>query len=124
MTEKASKANSSATRPAEFAGRIESITAGAEFRFAVTAKKGGTRTFAIEGAAPAHFAAMTSLVTSTFLAGKKIHVTGVLNGDAVTVASEVRIGAKPKAPRVKSFPKKLKPLAASEPAGTPPSPTT
>jgi hypothetical protein len=124
MTEKTSKAKGRASGPAEFAGRIESITAGAEFRFAVAAKKAGVKMFAIAGAEPAQFAAMTALVTSSYLAGKKIHVTGMANGNSVTIASEVRIGAKPKAARGgKAFPKNSKPPAATEAANAPQSPT-
>jgi hypothetical protein len=106
--------NNRAANDAEFSGRIESVIAGGDFRFAVTAKKGGRRMFSVNAADAAHFSAMTALVTSSYLAGKKVNVSGTVNGGVVYTANEIRIGAKPKPVKVKAV-KPKKPVAEAPP---------
>lgn len=52
------------------------------------------------------FAAMASLITSAYMVGKKIHVSGEANTDGLLCAVTIRVGAKSKAPKGK----RLKPL--------------
>jgi hypothetical protein len=87
----------------EFSGRVESITAGAEFRFEVAGKKLGRRVYAVpQGQA----------VASAYVAGKKIFVTGAPNGGGAHGVSEIRMGAKPV--QIKAA-KPAKPPKAPEP---------
>jgi ribosomal protein L6P/L9E len=104
MDEKKAKKTPDVTADQEFAGRIESVTAGAQFRFEVAGKKSGRRSYSVAPGATA----MAALVTAAHLAGKKVFVTGADNGEAGYVAGEIRIGAKPKPAKVKAYPKKLK----------------
>ena len=114
MDKKKVKKTPSPAAAQEFSGRIEGITAGAQFRFDVAAKKSGCRSYSIA----AGDAAMAALVTASYLAGTKVFVTGVGNGEAIHVASEIRIGAKPKPHKVKAYPKKLKAPAEPVPAAS------
>ena len=53
------------------------------------------------------------------MAGKKIHVQGTANGEGLPFAINIRIGAKPKAPKVKKAEpaKRVKgPLIEAQPA--------
>ncbi len=93
----------------EFTGRIEGITASAQFRFDVAGKKSSRKSFSV----PPGDTAMATLVTASYLAGKKISVTSIANGDATHIASKIRLGAKPKSEKTAAYPKKLK-KAASE----------
>jgi hypothetical protein len=116
MDEQKTKKRPDAATPKEFTGRIEGITANSQFRFDLAGKKSGRTTFSI----PSGDTAMAGLVTACYLAGKKISVTGLANGGAIFVASEVRLGAKPKAKKAKAYPKKLKASPdASAPTVTP-----
>lgn len=93
------------TNPLEFSGRLESINVnGSHFQFDI-ANKTGSNSYLLDSANQSHFTALSGLVTSAYMAGKKIHVKAAPNGDGLPFASEIRIGAKPKAPK----PKKAKP---------------
>jgi hypothetical protein len=84
----------------EFSGRLISISAGntgAHWRFDMANKKGEFRSYVLESGDPMRFTAMTILVTSTYMAGKKLHVRGGPNSGGDRVASEVWVGAKEKA---------------------------
>jgi hypothetical protein len=116
-TKKQSKKPKS-TSDGAFSGYVESIMAGSGFRFEVAGKKSGWRTFSIHAADPMHFSAMTALVTSSYLAGKKVNVMGAPNGGDAYVASEIRIGAKSRA--IKSKPLKPKAAKAAETSHVPP----
>jgi hypothetical protein len=91
------------TNPLEFSGRLESIyvnSGGSRFQFDIANKAGG-KSYLLDPAGQAHFATLAALVTSAYMAGKKIHVKATPNGDGLPFASEIRLGAKPKAPKVK-----------------------
>ena len=97
----AKKANS-ANKP-EFSGRLDSINvsgAGSHFQFEV-AGKNGSKSYLLDSANPSAFATLAAFVTSAYMAGKKIHVQGTANGEGLPFASSIRIGAKPKVPKVK-----------------------
>jgi len=95
------KANS-ANKP-EFSGRLDSINiggGGSHFQFEL-ANKSGRACYLLDPANQSSFAAMAAFISSAYMAGKKIHVQGTANGDGLPFASNVRIGAKPKVPKVK-----------------------
>jgi hypothetical protein len=99
----AKKKSPKKARPAdqsEFSGRLLSIStgsAGAHWRFDMANKKGEFRSYVLEGGDPTRFTAMTILVTSAYMAGKKLHVRGGPNIGSDRVASEVWVGTKEKA---------------------------
>lgn len=83
----------------EFAGHLLSISAGgdgAAWRFDVVNKKGEFRAYALDGGDAARFTAMTVLVTSAYMADKKLHVRGTINGGGERIASEVWVGTREK----------------------------
>ena len=97
----AKKANSA--NKLEFSGRLDSINisgGGSRFQFEL-ANKSGSSSYLLDTANQSGFATLAAFVTSAYMAGKKIHVKGIPNGDGLPFASEIRIGAKPKAPKVK-----------------------
>ena len=105
----------------EFSGRLESISingGGSHFQFAV-ANKTGSSSYLLDSTNQTSFATLAAFVTSAYMAGKKIHVQGTANGEGLPFASNVRIGAKPKVPKVKK-PKPAKrvkgPLIEAQPA--------
>jgi hypothetical protein len=87
---KPAKKKQPAVKP-EFTGHINGVwtaKAGAEFHFDVASKKHGSRSYLVDGGK----AAVVALVTAAFVGGKKITVL-----DAA--ATEIQLGAKPKAPK-------------------------
>jgi hypothetical protein len=92
-------------KPAEapvIAGHVAGISAGsgdAPYRFEVTDKKGKNRAFVLDAANATRFAAMTALVNTAFVAGKKLHVRGTANGADLMVATDIRLGQKSKEPK-------------------------
>ena len=42
---------------------------------------------------------MAALITSAYMAGKKVHVSGEANGDGLPFAVDIRVGAKAKTPK-------------------------
>ena len=99
---KPAKKPNSATK-LEFSGRLDSINvsgAGSQFQFDLVGKS-GSKSYLLDPANPSAFATLAAFVTSAYMAGKKIHVQGTANGEGLPFASSIRIGAKPKAPKVK-----------------------
>jgi hypothetical protein len=97
----AKKANS--LNKLEFSGRLNSINvsgAGGHFQFDL-AGKSGRKSYLLDSTNPSGFATLAAFVTSAYMAGKKIHVQGTANGEGLPFASSIRIGAKPKVPKVK-----------------------
>jgi hypothetical protein len=97
----AKKANS--LNKLEFSGRLDSINvsgAGSHFQFDL-AGKSGRKSYLLDSTNPSGFATLAAFVTSAYMAGKKIHVQGTANGEGLPFASSIRIGAKPKVPKVK-----------------------
>jgi hypothetical protein len=97
----AKKANS--TSKLEFSGRLDSINvsgAGSHFQFELVGKS-GNKSYVLDSANPSGFATLAAFVTSAYMAGKKIHVQGTANGEGLPFASSIRIGAKPKTPKIK-----------------------
>ena len=87
----------------EFSGRLDSINVsggGSHFQFELVGKS-GSKSYLLDSANPSAFATLAAFVTSAYMAGKKIHVQGTANGEGLPFASSIRIGAKPKAPKVK-----------------------
>ncbi len=115
----AKKANSANTL--EFSGRLESINisgGGSHFQFELV-NKSGSSSYLLDPANQSGFATLAAFVTSAYMAGKKIHVQGTANGEGLPFASNIRIGAKPKAPKVKKVEpaKRVKgPLIEAQPA--------
>ncbi|MDO8352343.1 MAG: hypothetical protein Q7T14_02675 [Aestuariivirga sp.] len=113
------KANS--TNKLEFSGRLDSINvgaAGSHFQFELVGKS-GSKSYLLDSANSSGFATLAAFVTSAYMAGKKIHVQGTANGEGLPFASNIRIGAKPKAPKVKKAKpvKRVKgPLIEAQPA--------
>jgi hypothetical protein len=105
----------------EFSGRLESISingGGSHFQFAV-ANKTGSSSYLLDSTNQTSFTTLAAFVTSAYMAGKKIHVQGTANGEGLPFASNVRIGAKPKVPKVKKAKpaKRVKgPLIEAQPA--------
>jgi hypothetical protein len=105
----------------EFTGRLESISingGGSHFQFAV-ANKTGSSSYLLDSTNQTSFTTLAAFVTSAYMAGKKIHVKATPNGDGLPFASEIRIGTKPKAPKVKKAKpaKRVKgPLIEAQPA--------
>jgi hypothetical protein len=92
MDDKQPAKKQAAEAKTEFSGHISSIStvgSGALLRFDVVGKKGQSRSFQLD----AGNAAVVTLVTAAYVAGKKVTVM-----DAA--ASEIRLGAKPKMPKV------------------------
>lgn len=92
----------------EFSGRLESISisnGGAHFQFEV-ANKTSHQACLLDTASQPGFAALATLVTAAYMAGKKVHVKSKPNGDGLLIASEIRVGSKPRLPKVK----KVKPV--------------
>jgi hypothetical protein len=113
---KAKKSRAAKPQDMEFTGYVESITASSQFQFEITSKKIGRRSYSVA----AGDAAVAALVTASYLAGKKISVTGAPNGGSIPVAREVRLGAKAKSRKIKAYPRKLT-IPAEHPAPqTPP----
>ena len=97
----AKKANSASNL--EFSGRLDSINisgGGNHFQFEL-ANKRGSSSYLLDTANHSSFATLAAFVTSAYMAGKKIHVIGTANGEGLPFASHVRIGTKPKVPKVK-----------------------
>lgn len=97
----AKKANSA--NKLEFSGRLDSINisgGGSRFQFELV-NKSGSSSYLLDPVNQSSFIAMAAFITSAYMAGKKIHVQGTANGEGLPFASSVRIGAKPKAPKVK-----------------------
>ncbi|MCC7480989.1 MAG: hypothetical protein IT541_05640 [Hyphomicrobiales bacterium] len=87
----------------EFSGRLNSINVSGpanHFQFELVGKN-GSNSYLLDSASPSGFATLAALVTSAYMAGKKIHVQATANGEGLPFASSVRIGAKPKVPKVK-----------------------
>ena len=87
----------------EFSGRLNSINvsgAGSHFQFELVSKN-GSKSYLLDSANPSAFATFAAFVTSAYMTGKKIHVQGTANGEGLPFACSIRIGAKPKAPKVK-----------------------
>lgn len=112
----AKKANSA--NKLEFSGRVDSINFGSQFQFDL-ANKSGSSSYLLDSANQTSFVTMAALITGAYMAGKKIHVKGTANGEGLPFASDVRIGAKPKVPKVKKTKpvKRVKgPLIEQQPA--------
>lgn len=85
----------------EFTGRLEGISVnGSRFQFDI-ASKAGANSYLLDSANQSQFATLAALVTSAYMAGKKLHVKATANGDGLPFASEIRVGAKPKEPKAK-----------------------
>jgi hypothetical protein len=87
----------------EFSGRLDSIKAsgaGSHFQFDLVGKN-GSKSYLLDSTNPSGFATLAALVTSAYTAGKKIHVQGTANSEGLPFASSIRIGAKPKVPKIK-----------------------
>ncbi|MGB9141807.1 MAG: hypothetical protein WCB71_06370 [Aestuariivirga sp.] len=101
------KKKGSASQP-EFSGRLESISisnGGTHFQFDV-ANKTSDQTYLLDTANQPGFAALAALLSAAYMAGKKVHVKSKPNGDGLPLASEIRVGSKPRLPKVK----KVKPV--------------
>ena len=115
----AKKANS--VNKLEFSGRLDSIYisgGGSHFQFDLV-NKNGSSSYLLDSVNQSSFTTMAAVITSAYMAGKKIHVKGVANGDGLPFASDVRIGAKPKVPKEKKAKpaKRVKgPLIEAQPA--------
>ena len=97
----AKKANSA--NKLEFSGRLDSINiggGGSRFQFELV-NKTGSSSYLLDTTNQSGFATLAAIVTSAYMAGKKIHVKGTANGEGLPFASDIRIGAKPKVPKVK-----------------------
>ena len=102
----------------DFTGRVNSISFGSQFHFDLANKSGGS-SYLLDSANQSSFTTLAAFITSAYMAGKKIHVKGAANGEGLPFASDVRIGAKPKAPKVKKTKpvKRVKgPLIEEQPA--------
>jgi len=102
----------------EFSGRLDSINvsgAGSHFQFELVGKS-GSRSYLLDSANPSAFATLAAFVISAYMAGKKIHVQGTANGEALPFASSIRIGAKPRAPKVKPVKRVKGPVIEAQPA--------
>ena len=102
----------------DFTGRVNSISFGSQFQFDLANKSGGS-SYLLDSTNQTSFTALAAFITSAYMAGKKIHVKGAVNGEGLPFASDVRIGAKPKAPKVKKTKpvKRVKgPLIEEQPA--------
>lgn len=103
MDDKKPAKKPSSANKLEFSGRLESInisSAGSHFQFDLV-NKNGSSSYLLDSVNQSVFATLAAFVTSAYMAGKKIHVQGTANGEGLPFASNVRIGAKPKAPKVK-----------------------
>ena len=115
----AKKANSA--NKLEFSGRLDSINiggGGSHFQFELV-NKTGSSSYLLDTANQSGFATLAAFVTSAYMAGKKIHVKGTANGEGLPFASDIRIGAKPKAPKVKKAKPAIRvkgPLIEAQPA--------
>lgn len=115
----AKKANSA--NKLEFTGRLESINisgGGSHFQFDL-ANKNGSSSYLLDPVNQSGFATLAAFITSAYMAGKKVHVQCTANGEGLPFASNVRIGAKPKVPKVKKEKpaKRVKgPLIEAQPA--------
>jgi len=112
----AKKANSA--NKLEFSGRLNSINVsgpGNHFQFELVGKNGSS-SYLLDSASPSGFAALAALVTSAYMAGKKIHVQGTANGEGLPFASSIRIGAKPKIPKAKPVKRVKGPVIEAQPA--------
>ena len=102
----------------EFSGRVDSINFGSQFQFDL-ANKSGSSSYLLDSANQTSFVTMAALITGAYMAAKKIHVKGTANGEGLPFASDVRIGAKRKVPKVKKTKpvKRVKgPLIEEQPA--------
>jgi hypothetical protein len=121
MDDKKPAKKPSSANKLEFSGRLESInisSAGSCFQFDLV-NKNGSSSYLLDSVNQSSFATLAAFVTSAYMAGKKIHVQGTANGEGLPFASNVRIGAKPKAPKVKKAKpaKRVKgPLIEAQPA--------
>ena len=112
----AKKANSA--NKLEFSGRLDSINvsaAGNHFQFELVGKN-GSKSYLLDSANPSAFATLATFVTSAYMAGKKIHVQGTVNGEGLPFASSIRIGAKPKVPKAKPVKRVKGPVIEAQPA--------
>ena len=115
----AKKANSA--NKLEFSGRLDSINiggGGSRFQFELV-NKTGSSSYLLDTANQSGFATLAAFVTSAYMAGKKIHVKGTANGEGLPFASDIRIGAKPKVPKVKKAKPAIRvkgPLIEAQPA--------
>ena len=103
MDDKTPAKKPKSTNQTEFSGRLESISingGGSHFQFTVANKTGGS-SYLLDSSNQPSFGTLASLVTAAYMAGKKIHVKAAPNGEGLPFASEIRIGSKPKAPKVK-----------------------
>jgi hypothetical protein len=114
---KPAKKVNSANKP-EFSGRLDSINvsaAGSHFQFEIVGKN-GSKSYLLDSANPSAFATLAAFVTSAYMAGKKIHVQGMANGEGLPFASSIRIGAKPKATKAKPVKRIKGPVLEAQPA--------
>ncbi len=115
----AKKANSASQL--EFSGRLDSINisgGGSHFQFELV-NKTGSSSYLLDTANQPGFAALAAFVTAAYMAGKKIHVKGTANGEGLPFASDIRIGSKPKVPKVKKAKPAIRvkgPLIEAQPA--------
>ena len=103
MDDKKPAKKASSTSKLEFSGRLNSINvsgAGSHFQFELVGKS-GSKSYLLDSANPSGFTTLAAFVTSAYMAGKKIHVQSTANGEGLPFASSIRIGAKPKALKVK-----------------------
>jgi hypothetical protein len=103
MDDKKPEKKANSVNKLEFSGRLDSINvsgAGSHFQFEV-AGKNGSKSYLLDSTNSSGFATLAAFITSAYMAGKKIHVQGTANGEGLPYASSIRIGAKPKAPKVK-----------------------
>jgi len=103
MENKKSAKKPRSTNQLEISGRLKGINingSASHFQFALV-NKSGSSSYLLDPANQSGFATLAAFVTSAYMAGKKIHVKATRNGDGLPIASEIRIGAKPKAPKVK-----------------------
>jgi hypothetical protein len=104
----------------EFSGRVNGMSvaaSGASVQFEVANKKNESRSYKLDSANAGGLALMASMLTAAYVGGKKVTVTGAANGEGMAIASEIRFGVKPKAPKVKAPkpPKRVKgPVAEAQ----------
>jgi hypothetical protein len=105
MEDKKPAKKSNEPKKPDFSGRLNSICAsksGAQFQFEVVNKKDECRSYQLDSGNSSGFSVMASFVTAAYVAGKKVTVIGTQNGGGVSIATEVRLGAKPKASKEKA----------------------
>ena len=118
MDDKKPAKKAKSTNKLDFSGRLNSINAsgaGNHFQFEV-AGKNGSKSYLLDTANPSAFATLAAFVTSAYMAGKKIHVQGMANGEGLPFANNIRIGAKPKVPKAKPVKRVKGPVIEAQPA--------